>query len=121
MWGQQELALSLEEALVNLDFSRKQWFEVKNIYMKDLFTDTQLLSNLDVNWWTGAMWIIVMFLSAVWTLILTAPIHYRGSIGEEILQICSDEETNATSWVAWEGIHLNFWMNCLYVNQGATV
>ncbi len=37
MWGQQELAFSLEEALVNLDFSRKQWFEVKN--MKDLFTD----------------------------------------------------------------------------------
>ncbi len=26
------------------------------------------------------MWIIVMFLSAVWTLILTAPIHCRGSI-----------------------------------------
>ncbi len=36
--------------------------------------------------------IIVMFLSAVWTLILTAPIHCRGSTGEQImefLQICS--------------------------------
>ncbi len=28
------------------------------------------------------LWIIVMFLSAVWTLILTAPIH---SIGEQIM------------------------------------
>jgi len=26
------------------------------------------------------VWIIVMFLSTIWTLILTAPIHYRGSI-----------------------------------------
>ncbi len=30
----------------------------------DLF---QLLSSQDVNWWTGVVWIIVMFLSAVWT------------------------------------------------------
>ncbi len=40
----------------------------------------------DVNWWTGVAWIIVMFLSAVWTLILTAPIHCRGSIGELVMQ-----------------------------------
>ncbi len=42
------------------------------------------------------LWIIVMFLSAVWTLILMAPIH----IGEQmiaLLQICSDEETNSSS------------------------
>ncbi len=31
------------------------------------------------------LWIIVMFLSAVWTLILTAPIHCRGSTGEQVL------------------------------------
>ncbi len=30
-------------------------------------------------------WIIVMFLSAVWTLILTAPIHCRGSTGEQVM------------------------------------
>ncbi len=30
--------------------------------------------------------IIVMYLSAVWTLILTAPIHCRGSIGEQVMQ-----------------------------------
>ncbi len=34
------------------------------------------LSRVDCLW-------IVMFLSAVWTLILTAPIHCRGSIGGE--------------------------------------
>ncbi len=46
----------------------------------DLFlTNTQFVSSQDVNWWTGVVWIIVMFLSAVWTLILTAPIHCRGS------------------------------------------
>ncbi len=29
--------------------------------------------------------IIIMFLSAVWTLILTAPIHCRGSTGEQVM------------------------------------
>uniref|UniRef100_A0A671KS68 Stereocilin n=1 Tax=Sinocyclocheilus anshuiensis TaxID=1608454 RepID=A0A671KS68_9TELE len=31
------------------------------------------------------VWIIVMFLSAVWTLMLTAPIHCRGSTGEQVM------------------------------------
>ncbi len=34
--------------------------------------------------WTGIMWVIVMFLSVVWTLILTAPIHCRASTGEQV-------------------------------------
>ncbi len=57
------------------------------------------------------LWIIVMFLSAVWTLILTAPICSRGSIGDEwfnviSLQICSDEETNSsTSWMVWKWVN----------------
>ncbi len=34
----------------------------------------------------GVVWIIVMFLSAVWTLILTAPIHSRGSTGEPVME-----------------------------------
>ncbi len=38
-----------------------------------------------INWWTGVVWIIVMFLSAVWTLILTAPIHCRASIAEAVM------------------------------------
>ncbi len=38
--------------------------------------------------WSGVdyLWIIVMFLSAVWTLILTAPIHCRGSIAEQVME-----------------------------------
>ncbi|XP_050982191.1 transmembrane protein 254 isoform X1 [Labeo rohita] len=38
--------------------------------------------------WSGVnyLWITVMYLSAVWTLILTAPIHYRGSIGETVME-----------------------------------
>ncbi len=37
--------------------------------------------------WRGVdyLWIIVMFLSAVWTLILTAPIHCRASIAEQVM------------------------------------
>ncbi len=37
--------------------------------------------------WSDAAYllIIVMFLSAVWTLILTAPIDYRGFIGEQVI------------------------------------
>ncbi len=37
--------------------------------------------------WSGKddLWIIVMILSAVWTLILMAPIHRRGSIGEQVM------------------------------------
>ncbi len=44
------------------------------------------------HWWTGAVWMIVMFLSAVWTLILTAPIHCKWR-NATFPQICSDEET----------------------------
>ncbi len=51
-----------------------------------LWIHGQLLSSPDVNWWTGVVWIIVMFLSAVWTLILTAPIHCRASIAETLMQ-----------------------------------
>ncbi len=56
------------------------------------------------------LWITVMFLSAVLTLILTAPIHWW-SIGKQwcnakFLQICSDEETNSfTSWMAWGWVY----------------
>ncbi len=48
----------------------------------NLFIEKKLFTSQDINWLTGSMWIIVTFLSAVWTLILTAPIHCRGSTGE---------------------------------------
>ncbi len=56
------------------------------------------------------LWIIVMLLSVAWTLILTAPIHCRGSIGEQVMecyngklfQICFNEETHlSTFWMIW--------------------
>ncbi len=54
--------------------------------MMDLpLINMQLFISQDVNWWTEVVWIIVMFLSAVWTLILTAPIHRRWSIGEQAM------------------------------------
>ncbi len=59
-----------------LKFNRKQ---VKNILMNFFLTNMQLFTSHDVNWWTGVVWIIVRFLSAVWTLILTAPIHCIGT------------------------------------------
>ncbi len=62
----------------------------KNLKLKmsvlDLFlTNTQLFTSQDINLCIEVVWIIVMFLSAVWTLILTAPIHCRGSIGEQVM------------------------------------
>ncbi len=63
---------------MNLDFGQKQQFEVKNILMDLFLTNTALC--FIVNWWTGGVWIIVMFLSA---LILTAPIHCRASVAEQ--------------------------------------
>ncbi len=47
-----------------------------------LFTSQILTDGLEL---CGFLWIIVMYLSAVWTLILKAPIHCIGSTGEQIL------------------------------------
>ncbi len=49
--------------------------------------DVDELISLEMDYWQwlGALWIVVMFLSAVWTLILTAPIHCRGSFGEQVI------------------------------------
>ncbi len=71
--------------------------------------------------WSGVdyLWIIVMFLSAVWTLILTAPIHCRRSIGEQVmdakfLQICSYEQTNSILdglRMSTFSANFHFWVN----------
>ncbi len=58
-------------------FSWKRWSKVKNVSMDLFLTNALLFTSQDVNWWTGVvwmkqhLWIIVMFLSAVWTLILS--------------------------------------------------
>ncbi len=48
------------------------------------------------------MIIIVLFLSAVWALILTVPIHSRGSVNKwcnaKCLQISLNDETNLSTY-----------------------
>ncbi len=61
---------------------RKHYYGLVLVQNVLFLTNTQLLVSQDVSY----LWIIVMFLSAVWTLILTAPIHCRGSIGEQMMQ-----------------------------------
>ncbi len=79
-------------------------------------TNTQLFTLQDVNWWSEVVWIIVMFLSAVWTLILTAPIHCRGSTGEQVMEcyIFNQETNSSTSWMTWWWVHFQqlfiFWV-----------
>ncbi len=78
----------------------------------------------------GLEWIIVMFLSAVWTLILTAPIHFRGSIGEQVmycnakfLQTCLNKVINScTSWMAWGWVHFQqlYSSNCKWRDRAGT-
>ncbi len=58
-----------------------------------------------MNWWTGVEWIIVRFLSAVWTLILTAPIHCRASIAETLID--------------WSGVdYCEVFISCLDSSDG---
>ncbi len=62
-----EMTFSLEKKILWIEDSylvRNNGLTVKNVLMMDLFlTNIQLLSSQDVNWWTGVVWIIVMFLS----------------------------------------------------------
>ncbi len=60
-------------------------FTVKNVLMYLFLTNTQFLPHktlIDELEWCG---LLVMFSSAVRTLILTAPIHCRGSTGEQMM------------------------------------
>ncbi len=64
-----------------------------------------------INWWNGVMdclWIIVMFLSALWTnLDGTHSLPLVNTwCNAKFLQICFEEETNSsTSWMAWGWAH----------------
>ncbi len=83
-------------------------FKKKNVLMMDLFlTNTQLFFTQDVNRWTGVVWItcgLLWCFYQLFGLILTAPIHCRGSIAEQVMLNFSKshEETNSsTSCTAW--------------------
>ncbi len=77
-----EATFSLEKAILWIDesyFSQKQWFEFIKVLIMGLFlTNTQVFALQDVNFRNGV-------LSITWTLILTAPIHCRGSTGEQVM------------------------------------
>ncbi len=75
------------------------------------------------------LWIIVTFLSAVWTLILTAPIHCRGFIGQQLME-CKISP-NQFWWrnklifvwnilrVSTFSANVHFWVNYSYKNKGS--
>ncbi len=83
----------------------------------------QLLDSQGINWRTGVdyLWIIVMFLSAAWNLILTAPIHCRAPIAETLMQcyispnLMKKQTHLHLEW--FEGwAHFHFWVN-YYLND----
>ncbi len=100
------------------------WPEVKMLNL----TNTQLFTSQEVNWWTGVVWIIVMFLSAVWTLIPTAPIHCRASTDEQVMQC--NFYPNLFRWRnkrisilddlrVWTfSTNVHFWVNYIFKSQG---
>ncbi len=54
--------------------------------MKDLFlTSTQIFTSQDINYNVDYLWIFVMFLAAFWIVMLTAPIHCRATVGEQVM------------------------------------
>ncbi len=118
-----------DKAILLMD-SYFSWFEVKKrldrfiSYKRATFHFTRCLL---IDWISvDYLWVIVMFLSAVWTLILTAPIRCRGSIGErwnaKFLQMCSDEETNLfTSWMSWGWVHFHFGVNYSFKKSWTTI
>ncbi len=85
-------------------FSKKQWFEVNNININNNNNLDELsLINIQLfsTPWSGVdnLWIIVMFLSAVWTLILTAPIQCRASIDEQVMQCYISPNLMKKQWI----------------------
>ncbi len=84
-WFRKDDLFTVESNVMeDLYFSWKQQFEVKSALM-DLFliNTVYIFPKHELR---DYLWIIMMFLSAIWTLILTAPIHCRGSIGEQVIQ-----------------------------------
>ncbi len=64
-------------------FIQEGRFEDKSL--NDGFVSNKHTAFTSQDWGIVVVFITMMFLSAVWTLILTAPIHCRGSIGEQVM------------------------------------
>ncbi len=105
--------------------SQKQWFEIKwqicFLQTRSFCLLKMLIDGLD---WSGVdyLWIIVMFLSAVWTLILTAPIHCWGSIVEQAMKwhispnLMKKQTHLHLGWTEGETflVNFHFWMNYFF-------
>ncbi len=88
-------------------------FHWKKILLLDLF---QLLSSEDVNWWTGVVWITcgLWCFYQLFGLILTAPIHCRASISEQVMQCYIStnlmKKQTHPNLEQPEGEHFHFWV-----------
>ncbi len=111
---------SLEEVLLWITDSYFIWKRFKNALIMNL-----CLTNLQpfhFTRWTGVVLIIVLFLSAVWTLILTAPIHCRHPLlnkwcNAKFLQIWWRNKLIYTSddlRVSTFSASFYFWVNCSF-------
>ncbi len=97
-------------------------FKVKK-HLGLFLTNMQLFTSQYVNWWAGVVWFtcgLLWCFYQLFGLILTAPIHCRGSnwwASDGMLNFSkSDEETNSsTSWLAWGWVHFHFWVNHSFV------
>ncbi len=94
----------------------KQWFEVKNILIMNLFiTNTQLFTSQDINWWTGVVLIAYgLYGLSFWRHPFTAedPLVSKWC-NAKFFKICSDEQKNlkSTSWMSRFSAKFRFWMN----------
>ncbi len=75
----------ITEGSVIMDYAQEFWLKVKVKMSWWWIYFLQTCFSFDETLTDGLEWIIVMFLSAVWTLILTAPIHCLASIGEQAM------------------------------------
>ncbi len=79
----------LSQAFQNIILDSVQWDWISGLNGRPITWSVKAKAIQDVDEFVSSsdlelFNIIVMFLSAVWTLILTAPIHCRGSIGEQV-------------------------------------
>ncbi len=98
----------------------KKQFTQKWKMLKCLQTHKHFSSH-DINWWSGVVWIIVMFLSGVWILILTAPIHCRGSIGEQVMLHFSNPSSISQMAIGWVHFHTFSFMGELFLLRFCTI
>ncbi len=97
-------------------FNHNQRFKLKPSYWRICYKHSFSLHKMLTD---GLEWcrLLVMFLSAVWTLILTAPIHCRASNGEQVMQCyISPNLMMKQTHLGWPGgecifSEFHFWVN----------